>query len=99
MDSQDGLHYHLWVRSGRVFTMRMKRHATRIAAAKTGEREGLPADRRMVRQCTECPTKSKSKQPGLKRARWAAFAESLGVSTRTIRHAAMDANLPGAWNL
>ena len=56
------VHYHLWVRSGRVFTMRTKRYETRIAAQKAGERAGLLADARMVRQCADCPASVRSKR-------------------------------------
>ena len=68
--------------------MRPKRHATRIAAQKAGERAGLPADARMVRQCAGCP----SSLPSRKRRQSAAalsraLAGVLGADAPLMRRA------------
>lgn len=63
-------HFHVWVRSGRVFTMRLKQYATQQAAHKAAVKlRADPADR-MVRGCSACPTSTRSRRPN-----WRARAE------------------------
>ena len=43
------VHFHVWRRSGRVFTLRPKRYSVRVTAAKAAERLEPDPTRRMVR--------------------------------------------------
>ena len=81
----EALHYHLWVRAGRVFTLRPTRYASRSAANMAGRRAGLPADRRMVRACVACPKSRRSKAPGRQRRVDTYAAAQLGVTLRALR--------------
>ena len=68
-----------------MYTMRTKRYETRIAAQKAGERADLPADRRMVRQCADCPSSVRSKR----REKWSLtiarkMAAALGVDVAQL---------------
>ena len=78
-----------------MYTMRTKRYETRIAAQKAGERADLPADRRMVRQCADCPSSVRSKR----REKWSPtiarkMAAVLDLDSAKVR-AAYDAALKG----
>ena len=66
-------HYHVWLRSGRVFSLREKTYRTRAAAHKAGEKlRADPADR-MVRVCSECPRSA----PSRRRSKWPAIIATL----------------------
>ena len=92
------VHYHLWVRSGRIYSMRPKAFNTGIAAHQSGSRAGLPPDQRMVKKCTDCPESVRSKRPAQKRAMWSAFAAELGLPVKVVKTAAKNHNLPGAYS-
>lgn len=55
-------HYHIWYRSGRVFTLSPRRYSDRSNAAKVAREKQPDPDRRMVRACTDCPVSARSKR-------------------------------------
>ena len=56
------VHFHVWRRSGRVFTLRPKRYSVRVTAAKAAERLEPDPTRRMVRSCEACPPSARSRR-------------------------------------
>ena len=79
-------HYHVWLRRGRIFSMRPTLYRTRSAGHKAAaKRESDPACR-LVLACADCPKTSRSKR---RQVRWPRVAEALGVSTGALR-AAID---------
>ena len=56
------MHFHVWRRSGRVFTLRPKRYSVRVTAAKAAERLEPDPFRRMVRSCEACPPSARSRR-------------------------------------
>lgn len=86
-------HFHVWLRSGRVFTMRLKRYASQPVAHRAAAKlRPDPADR-MVRQCTCCPVTQRSKRPA-REPRIAAVAAAelsralrVEVTTAAVRRA------------
>ena len=57
------VHFHVWVRSGRVFTMRPKLYNTQPAAFKAAAKLRAVAADRMVRVCEDCPKSAPSRAP------------------------------------
>ena len=89
------VHYHLWRRSGRVFTMGSKRYQTADAAQKVAVRAGLAVDQRMVRKCSDCPPSVRSKRREQTAAAIARkMAAVLELDPATVR-VAYDAALKG----
>ena len=86
-------HYHVWLRSGRVYMMQAKPYKSRAHANKVAAEMRASPDDRMVRGCTECPTTKPSKR---RPPRWAAVARqvaaAVGADPAAVR-AALDAAL------
>ena len=89
------VHFHVWVRSGRVFTMRPKSYRTQPAAFKAAAKLRPDAGDRMVRKCTDCPTTKPSKR---KPPRWSVVARAVAerfdlkpVAVREVLTAALEA--------
>ena len=85
-------HFHVWVRSGRVFTMRPKPYRTQPAAFKAAAKLRADAGDRMVRKCTDCPATRPSKR---KPPRWSviarAVAERFGLRPTAVREVLTEA--------
>ena len=69
-----GAHFHVWVRSGRVFTMRPKVYNTQPAAFKAAVKLRPDAVDRMVRACETCPSTRPSKR---RPPRWSVVARAV----------------------
>ena len=84
-------HFHVWVRSGKVFRIVEKVYNSQPVAHRAAERlKADPADR-MVRKCSGCPTSAPSKRGAAKRAKRnaivAALVADLGASPAAVRGA------------
>ena len=86
------VHFHVWVRSGRVFTMRPKLYNTQPAAFKAAAKLRPDAGDRMIRKCTDCPVTRPSKR---KPPRWSviarAVAERFDLQAAAVRQVLTDA--------
>ena len=87
-DTEAPPHFHIWLRSGRVFAMVVQRFASRQHASKVAKvRRPVSADR-MVIACVECPPSKRSTRPA---PRWSWIAAELRVDPADLR-AAWDAD-------
>ena len=82
------MHYHAWLRSGRVFTMATRSFNDRTVAHKWAVKQREDKADRFVLGCSGCPDARPSKRP---RPRWGAIARdvaaALGVSAPAARQA------------
>lgn len=78
------LHFHVWIRAGRIFTMRMKRFNDRTVAHRWAAKQRDSSRDRLVLACVECPKSSKSKRRNI---RWEHVAEAVGVPYLTLARA------------
>lgn len=69
-------HFHVWVRSGRVFTMRPRFYESRHTATSVARRLRPNAADRLVLGCEACPATRPSKR---KAPRWGAIARRLAA--------------------
>ena len=69
-------HFHVWVRSGRVFTMRPRLYESRHTATSVARRLRPNAADRLVLGCEDCPATKPSKR---KAPRWGAVARRLAA--------------------
>ena len=87
------LHFHAWVRSGRIFAMVTRPFADRTTAHRWATRQRPVKADRVVLGCTECPPTRPSKR---RPPRWAtvarAIARQLGADPAAVR-AALDTAL------
>ena len=81
------MHYHVWTRAGRVFTMRPAVYAARATANKAARRLRANADERLVLACDDCPRPQRTRRRPL---RLSAIARAVGVPVERLR-AAFDA--------
>ena len=77
-------HFHVWLRSGRVFTMVTTAYRTRQAAQKEATKRRPDRSARMVLTCAACPPSARSKRPPI---RWARVAAALGVEVSALKAA------------
>ena len=85
-------HYHVWVRSGQIFTMRARQYESRHTATKAARRLRPAAADRLVLACEACPpsTPSRRRPPAWGRiARDVAAA--VGIPAADVRHALDEA--------
>ena len=86
-------HFHVWIRSGRVYTMRPRIYRTRAAANKAAVKLRAQATNRMVLACEGCPETMRSKRAPV---RWTKVAAAVGVKVEDLRAAiATEKNRPG----
>ena len=78
------MHYHVWLRNGRVFTMRPKRFDVRTTANKAAVKLRPNADERLVLACDDCPPTARSRRRPL---RLGAIARAVGVPAGRLRAA------------
>ena len=78
------MHYHVWLRNGRVFTMRPKRFDVRTTANKAAVKLRPNADERLVLACDDCPPTARSRRRPL---RLSAIARAVGVPVERLRAA------------
>ena len=78
------VHFHIWIRRGRTFTMVSRSYEARATAALAATK--LRADKadRLVLQCENCPPAVRSKR---KPIRWPRVAAALGVDADELRGA------------
>ena len=85
-------HYHIWVRSGRIFMFRAKPYKSRAHASKVAAKLRADPDDRMVRACMKCPESRKSRRLPPRWPRVAtAMAETLGADPGKVRRALVAA--------
>ena len=70
------MHYHAWLRSGRVFTMSSRSFNDRTVAHKWAARQRAKKADRLVLACESCPATRPSKR---RPPRWGAVARRLAV--------------------
>ena len=81
-------HYHIWIRSGRVFTMKTRAYANRHTAKAAARKLKPNVADRLVLACEDCPPTARSKRPRASRAADAKFlAQRLGVEPQRVRSA------------
>ena len=82
------MHYHAWLRSGRVFTMSARVFPGRTAAHNWATRHRPDKADRLVLACSICPATRPSKR---RPPRWGAIARdvaaAVGVSAAVVRQA------------
>lgn len=82
------MHYHAWLRSGRVFTMAPRRFADRTVAHKWAAKKRPDSADRFVRGCTCCPESRPSRR---RPPRWSVVArtvaEAVGAPAGQVREA------------
>ena len=93
-------HYHVWIRAGRIFSMRMAFYDSRATAARHATQARPDSRDRLVLACTDCPTSTPSTRSkrklhvpdriGLSRQ----LAQRLDVPIGTVA-SALDAVLDG----
>ncbi|MCY4506077.1 MAG: hypothetical protein OXG35_03830 [Acidobacteria bacterium] len=85
-------HFHVWVRSGRVFTMRPRLYESRHTATSVARRLRPDAGDRLVLACESCPTTRPSKR---RPPRWSvvarAVAERFDLQAAAVRQVLTDA--------
>ena len=85
-------HFHVWVRSGRVFTMRPRLYESRHTATSVARRLRPDGADRIVLACESCPTTRPSKR---RPPRWPkvarTVAEHFGLDAGTVREVLTDA--------
>ena len=67
------VHFHAWIRTGKMFSMRERQHRTRQAALQTAVKLRADPTDRMIRACTECPRSA----PSRRRSKWPAIIATL----------------------
>ena len=98
----DGMepHYHVWVRSGRVFSLVGRPYTSRSHAAKVAAELREDPQDRMVRACTNCPPSKRSRRRPPRWARVATkVAEVVGADPGTVHQAlkaALEADRTGS---
>ena len=79
-------HYHVWVRAGKVFTMRERVFDSRKTAHKAAVRLRLEVADRLVLQCEACPTSAPPRRRPPNWTRIAAdLAAAIGADPRVVR--------------
>ena len=88
-------HFHVWTRSGKIFTMQERRFDSRTTANKAARRLRPAAADRLVLRCESCPVTRPSKR---RPPRWVvvarSVAETFGLQPAAVREAlaaALDA--------
>lgn len=74
-------HYHVWIRRGRIFSMRPFKYATRQGAQKAAAKLTSDAKARMVLRCDACPPSTRSKR---RPVRWSQVAAAVGVDVAEL---------------
>ena len=69
-------HFHVWTRSGKIFTMQERRFDSRTTANKAAVRLRSTAADRLVLRCESCPSTRPSKR---RPPRWALVARNLAA--------------------
>lgn len=81
-------HFHVWTRSGRIFTMQSRAFESRTTAHKAAVRLRCEKADRLVLACESCPTSKPSKR---RSRRWPAIARriaaELGAEPAVVRRA------------
>ena len=87
------MHYHVWLRSGRVFTMACRPFSDRTVAHKWAKRQREDARDRLVLKCDgECPPAKRSRRRALRWGRIAAdLAAALGADQARVRELLREA--------
>ena len=67
-------HYHVWIRAGKIFSMRERRFESRKTAHKAAVKLKPESEDRLVLACESCPTTRPSKR---RPPRWGAIARNL----------------------
>ena len=82
------MHYHAWLRSGRVFTMAPRRFNDRTVAHKWAVKQRADSADRFVLGCSGCPESRPSRR---RPPRWSvvarAVAAAVGAPTAQVREA------------
>ena len=86
------MHFHVWLRSGRIFTMKAKAFRDRTVAHRWAVSRRVQTDDRLILRCKECPKSVRSRR---RVVRWSQVASVLGVSLADLR-AAIAAEKGGA---
>ena len=69
-------HFHVWVRSGKIYSMQERRFDSRTTAHKAAVKLRQEKTDRLVLACASCPTTKPSKRRPL---RWATIARALAA--------------------
>lgn len=91
-DTEGMVHFHVWTRSGRIFTMQPRLFASRHTATKVARRLRPNGADRLVLMCESCPGPRPSRRRPL---RWGvvarAVAEAVGAKPADVRVALSSA--------
>ena len=85
-------HYHVWIRAGKIFSMRERRFESRKTAHKAAVKLKPASEDRLVLACSSCPATRPSKR---RPPRWGAIAravaERFDLQAAAVRQVLTDA--------